>query len=84
MGISIGVGTIIVGLLISAVLAYVLTKINKTTGAWVTVLAPFLALAAVFLLRDSIGTTYSLFFLEFELTEYGWFFSMIMPTTMVL
>ncbi len=78
MGIGIGAGTIIAGLLISAVLAYVLTKINKTTGAWVTVLAPFLALAALFLLRDQIGTTYSLFFLEFELTEYGWFFSILM------
>ena len=78
MDISLSVSTIIVGLFICAVLAYILTKLNKTAGAWITVVASVAALAAMILLRGKIGTSCSLLFLEFELTEYGWFFSVLM------
>ncbi len=69
---------IIIGLLVCAVLAYVLTKVNKTLGAWVTVIASVFALVIMFLLRNEVGTTYTLWFLNFKLTEFGWFFSIVM------
>jgi len=72
------VGTIILGLLVCVVLAYFLTKLNKKLGAWVTVIASILALVAMYLLKSDIGMTQSLAFLDFKITDYGWFFSVIM------
>lgn len=72
------ISMIIIGLLVCAVLAYVLTKVNKTLGAWVTVIASVFALVIMFLLRNEVGTTYTLWFLNFKLTEFGWFFSIVM------
>jgi len=72
------VGTIILGLLVCVVLAYFLTKLNKKLGAWVTVKASILALVAMYLLKSDIGMTQSLAFLDFKITDYGWFFSVIM------
>ncbi|MEX1377706.1 MAG: proton-conducting transporter membrane subunit [Eubacteriales bacterium] len=78
MDIMISVPAIIVGLLISAVMAYVFTKASKVLGAIITVLASCGALAAMLLLRGDIGSTQSFFFLDFKLTEYGWFFATLM------
>ncbi len=78
MGIELGVSLIIVGLFAASVLAYILTKVNKQLGAWVTVVGSFAALVVMYLLQGDIGSTYKLFFLEFTLTQYGWFFSVIM------
>ena len=72
------VDTIIIGLLVCAVLAYLLTKANKKLGAWVTVLGSTLAFVAMFLLRSDIGVTHELGFMQFKITEYGWFFSVVM------
>ena len=78
MGSYLGTSGIIAGLFISALLAYLLTRANRRLGAWVTVAAPFAALAALILLRSEMGSTGQLLFLQFRLTEYGWFFSVIM------
>ncbi len=78
MGIQLDVSWIIAGLLICSLLAYLFTKISKPLGAWVTVVASIAAFAAMFLLKNDIGTTYRLFFIEFKLTQLGWFFSIIM------
>jgi formate hydrogenlyase subunit 3/multisubunit Na+/H+ antiporter MnhD subunit len=75
---DISVGTIITGLLVCVVLAYLLTKVNKKLGAWVTVIGSCLALVAMYLLKSDVGMTHSLAFLEFKITDYGWFFSVIM------
>jgi len=73
-----GVPLIIAGLLVTAVIAYLLTRVNTKLGAWVTVAGSFAALAGMYLLHGAVDTTYRLWFLEFNLTEYGWFFSVIM------
>ena len=78
MGIHLGIGILLAGLLFGALLAYIVTKIEKRLGAWVSVLVSAAAFAAIFLLRSDIGSSYRLLFLEFRLTEYGWFFSAIM------
>ncbi len=78
MDFMISVPTVIVGLILSSVLAYVLTKANKILGALVTVLASCGALAVMFLLRSDIGSTQNFFMIGFKLTEYGWFFSTLM------
>ncbi len=78
MSINYGVSLIIIGLFASSVLAYLFTKINKRLGAWVTVIGSFAALVMMYLLQSEIGATSKLFFMEFKLTQYGWFFSVIM------
>ena len=78
MGIQLDISWIIAGLFICSLLAYLLTKVNKKLGAWVTVVASFAALAVMYFMQKDIGTTYHMLFLDFKLTEYGWFFSMIM------
>lgn len=78
MDFVISVPLIIVGLILSGVLAYFLTKANKVLGAVITVLASCAGLAAMFILKDHIGSVESLFFLNFKLTDYGWFFSALM------
>ncbi len=78
MNLQISIGMIVVGLVLSALLAYVLTKVNKKLGAWITVLASIAALVFVYMLQGAIGTSDSLGFLKFTLTEYGWFFSVVM------
>lgn len=78
MDFVISVPLIIVGLIACGVLAYVLTKVNKVLGAIITVLASCAGLAAMFMLKGNIGSTQSLFFLNFKLTDYGWFFSTLM------
>lgn len=72
------ISLIIIGLLVCSMLAYFLTKVNKKLGAWVTVFASVFALVVMFLLRNNVGTTYSMWFLNFKLTEFGWFFSIVM------
>lgn len=78
MGSYLSTNGIIAGLFISALIAYLLTRIGRRLGAWVTIVAPFAALAAMLLLRGEIGSTSQLLFLQFQPTEYGWFFSVIM------
>ena len=78
MSIQFSVSLIVGGLLAASALAYILTKINKTLGAWVTVVASFAALAGMYLLQNNIGAVSKLWMVEFELTQYGWFFSVIM------
>ena len=78
MVIGLNVSTIIVGLLLFAIAAYVLTKTNKQVGAWVTVAASFFALVMMALMYWQIGSSDSLLMLGFELTEFGWFFSTVM------
>ena len=78
MNLQISIGMIVAGLVLSALLAYVLTKVNKKLGAWITVLASIAALIFVYMLQGAIGTSDSLGFLKFTLTEYGWFFSVVM------
>ena len=78
MDIMISVPAVIVGLILSSVLAYILTKADKTLGALVTVLASCGAFAVMFMLRGDIGSTQSFYMLDFKLTEYGWFFSTLM------
>jgi NADH-quinone oxidoreductase subunit M len=68
------------GLFISALLAYLLTKVNKQLGAWVTVLAPIAALAVLVRLGSAAQPAERLLFLQFHMTEYGWFFAVIMLT----
>ena len=71
---------IIAGLFISALLAYLLTKVNKQLGAWVTILAPIAALVVLAQLGSAETPAEKLLFLQFHMTEYGWFFSAIMLT----
>lgn len=71
---------IIIGLLIFSVLAFWLTGKNKKLGAWMTIAGSLFALIVMVFLKGRIGTDSSLFFLTFKLTEYGWYFSMIMLT----
>ena len=71
MGIQLDVSWIIAGLFICSLLAYLFTKISKPLGAWVTVVASLAAFAVMFLLKNDIGTTYRLFFMEFKLTQLG-------------
>lgn len=78
MDFVISVPLIIIGLILSGVLAYFLTKANKVLGAAITVLASCTGLAAMFMLKGNIGSVESLFFLNFKLTDYGWFFSTLM------
>ena len=78
MSIQLGVSLIIAGLFAASVLAYILTKVSKSLGAWVTVAGSFAALAVMALLHGEIGGTTKILFLEFTLTQYGWFFSVIM------
>jgi len=75
---SLSVGTIITGLSACAVLAYFLTKANRKLGAWVTVIGSFLALVVMYLLKGDVGMTHTLWFLQFKITDYGWFFSVVM------
>ena len=78
MSIQLSVGLIVIGLFAASALAYVLTKINKKLGAWVTVAASFAALIAMYILQSDIGSVQKLWGIEFKLTQYGWFFSVIM------
>ncbi|MBE0600754.1 MAG: NADH-quinone oxidoreductase subunit M, partial [Firmicutes bacterium] len=78
MSFQFSVSLVIAGLFAASVLAFVLTKVNKALGAWVTVIGSAAALAAMFLLHKEIGSTVNLFFLQFTLTQYGWFFLVVM------
>ncbi len=78
MSIQFSVSLVIAGLFAASVLAYILTKLNRSLGAWITVVGSAAAFAAMFLLRGDIGATTSISFMEFTLTQYGWFFSVIM------
>ncbi|MBN1777994.1 MAG: hypothetical protein JW811_07720, partial [Clostridiales bacterium] len=78
MSFQLSVSLVIAGLFAASVLAWLLTKVNKALGAWVTVVASSAALVLMALLHAQIGSTVKLFFLEFTLTQYGWFFSVIM------
>ena len=71
---------VMTGLLICALLSYLLTKVNRQLGAWVTVLTPIAALAAIIRLTSATASVERLSFLRFQMTEYGWFFSVIMLT----
>lgn len=75
-----GPSGVMAGLFVSALLAYLLTRVNKRLGAWVTVAASFTALASMLLLKGAAGSAGHLLFLQFKMTEYGWFFSIIMLT----
>ncbi len=78
MSFQLSVSLVIAGLFAASVLAFVLTKINKALGAWVTVIGSAAALLAMVLLHKDIGSTVNLYFLQFTLTQYGWFFSVVM------
>jgi formate hydrogenlyase subunit 3/multisubunit Na+/H+ antiporter MnhD subunit len=78
MSFQLSVSLIIAGLFAASVLAWLLTKVNKAIGAWVTVAASAAALTVMALLHKEIGSTVNLFFLQFTLTQYGWFFSIVM------
>lgn len=78
MSFQLSVSLIVAGLFAAAVLAWLLTKVNKALGAWVTVAASAAALTMMALLHKEIGGTVNLFFLQFTLTQYGWFFSIVM------
>ena len=80
MGSYLGTNSVMAGLFVCAILAYLLTRVSRRLGAWVTIAAPFAALAALILLRSEMGTVRQLLFLQFRMTEYGWFFSVIMLT----
>ena len=77
MGSYLGTNSVMAGLFVCAILAYLLTRVSRRLGAWVTIAAPFAALAALILLRSEMGTVRQLLFLQFRMTEYGWFFSVI-------
>ncbi|MHB1484961.1 MAG: proton-conducting transporter transmembrane domain-containing protein [Saccharofermentanales bacterium] len=78
MNIQLNLSLIITGLFISSILAYLLTKINKKLGAWMTVVTSVAAFIAMFFSKTAIGSESDLFFMKFNLTEYGWFFSALM------
>ena len=80
MSMQFNASLIILGLLAASVAAYILTKINKKLGAWVTVAASFGALICMYLMQGDIDAQGKLWMLTFKLTEYGWFFSVIMLT----
>ncbi|MBN2880346.1 MAG: NADH-quinone oxidoreductase subunit M [Clostridia bacterium] len=78
MDFILSVPAIVVGLFAAAVLAYLLTKANKILGALITVLGSGAALAAMLMLKGDINSVQSLGALGFKLTDYGWFFSVLM------
>ena len=78
MSFQLSVSLIVAGLFAASVFAWLLTKINKALGAWVTVVASAAALVMMLLVHSEIGNTADLFFLQFTLTQYGWFFSVVM------
>lgn len=78
MGSFIGTSGLMAGLFIGAMLSYLLTRVSKRLGAWATVVVSFAALAVMMVMRGGIGSAERLGFLQFRLTDYGWFFSAIM------
>jgi len=70
--------SIILFLMAASLLAFIITKMNKTAGAWVTILAP-LGVLAVFLMKgDSIGASDAIGIISFTVTPLGWFFTITM------
>lgn len=69
---------IIIGLALSGVLSYILTKINKKIGSIVTILSSLASLILVILLKDYVGEEFKFSIFTFKITNYGWFFSMLM------
>lgn len=72
------ISLLIIGIALSGVLAYLITKLNKKAGAWITILSSITSLVVIFMLKDYIDTEYSFGVLEFKLTTFGWYFSILM------
>lgn len=70
--------SIVIALALCGFLAYILTKMNKGLGAWVTIVAT-LAVLAIFLIQgDSIADNDALGIVQFTVTPLGWFFTITM------
>ena len=71
---------LIMSMLIASVISYLVTKVNKKGGAFVTLLASLGALMTVFLYKEALSESVTFSMLEFKMTNYGWFFSVLMLT----
>lgn len=65
----------------ASILVYGITKWNKQVGAWATALATAALLVFCLLLQPSIGATEQFQMFSFQLTELGWFFSLVVAIT---
>lgn len=70
--------TSIIVLMVAGLVAYYVTKINKTAGAYVTVIATLAALALYLIQGDSLASNDAIGMIQFTVTPLGWFFSVLM------
>lgn len=67
--------TIIILLMVTSLIAYLITKVNKTAGAWVTIIATLCVLGIFLLKGDGIGDGDTIGMINFTVTPLGWFFT---------
>ncbi len=72
--------TVLITLLTLAAVTYLLSLVNSKLGAYFTIVTSLATIVMLFLIKDSIGQSYSLSFFTFKLTTVGWYFSMVMVT----
>lgn len=73
--------TILWVLIMGGLLTYVLSMMNKKLGAVMTILTSFASLLLLIPLKSLIGTTETVYFFQFQLTEIGWYFAMVLSLT---
>ncbi|MCD6322655.1 MAG: hypothetical protein J7L77_06470 [Clostridiales bacterium] len=64
--------------IILAIASFFITRFNKMAGGFVTVISSLFALAALFMMKGSIGEDFSIFYFNFSITTVGWYFSVVM------
>lgn len=73
-------GTIVLIITLGSLLSFLLSKISKKLGAWITVIASISSLVLMIAYKDSLDGSSINSLLEFNITDLGWFFSVLMLT----
>jgi len=73
--------SIITILIVGGLLTYVVSRMNKIVGAYMTIIISLATLAMVLFIKSQVGSTYSILYFSFKLTEVGWYFSFVLALT---
>lgn len=71
-------GHIVLLIALGSIFSYLVSKVSKKLGAWITVLVSMTSLVLMFVYKGSLNASSVSPLLEFEITHLGWFFSVIM------
>lgn len=70
--------TLLLFMIVGSFVSYIISRMNKTWGAYSTIVFSMTSLIVLILGKAQIDTTFTLLFMTFKISTIGWYFSTVM------